>query len=216
MTLKISENLKDHALYHSDLNLLLSFYQVQQQQQQQHPHVPVTPISQLQPKHNLVYRRGPPVPPPPSAGAGFRGGVQPGTIHLQQARPVCDHTNCLQRKQSFCYKSQRSRMLSMSLHKLHMARQNHEGCLRRSVLICNMLRYIEDESEKEAFQEQTSVAHQPFGPPSIVAPPLGGSTSSSHVGGKGRRGPNWGGFGPIPAAHPVYKHDVNSLRNFRN
>ena len=82
----------------------------------------MTPISQLQPKHNLVYRRGPPVPPPPSAGAGFRGGVQPGTIHLQQARPVCDHTNCLQRKQSFCYKSQRSRMLSMSLHKLHMAR----------------------------------------------------------------------------------------------
>lgn len=41
----------------------------------------------------------------------------------------------------------------MSLHKLHMARQNHEGCLRRSVLICNMLRFIEDETEKEAIQE---------------------------------------------------------------
>lgn len=46
----------------------------------------------------------------------------------------------------------------MSLHKLHMARQNHEGCLRRSVLICNMLRFIEDETEKEAIQE----AHQQF------------------------------------------------------
>ena len=42
-------------------------------------------------------------------------------------------------------------MLNLSLHKLHMARQNHEGSLRRSVLICNMLRYIEDETEKETY-----------------------------------------------------------------
>jgi len=45
-------------------------------------------------------------------------------------------------------------MLNVSLHKLHIARQNHEGCLRRSVLICNMLRSIEDESEKDAAQDR--------------------------------------------------------------
>merc|ERR1719328_537473 len=68
-------------------------------------------------------------------------------------RPVCDHSNCLQKKNSFCYQSQRSRMLNLSLSKLHMARQSHDGSLRRSVLICNMLRYIEDETDKEAVQE---------------------------------------------------------------
>ena len=98
-------------------------------------HLPVTPV--LQPKPNVVYRR--PIP-------AFRNPTA-------AVRPVCDHSNCLQRKTSLCYKNQRSRMLNLSLHKLHLARQNHEGCLRRSVLICNMLRYIEDESEKDALQE---------------------------------------------------------------
>jgi len=124
-------------------------------------HLPVTPV--IQPKPNMVYRR--PIPPfrNPVNGHGQLGPQQnnlssAAMIHLQAARPVCDHTNCLQRKSSFCYRNQRSRMLNMSLHKLHMARQNHEGCLRRSVLICNMLRFIEDETEKEAIQE----AHQQF------------------------------------------------------
>jgi len=48
-----------------------------------------------------------------------------------------------------------------------MARQNHEGCLRRSVLICNMLRFIEDETEKEAIQE----AHQQFPGMPNTSPP---------------------------------------------
>ena len=98
-----------------------------------HHNLPVTPI--IQPKTNMVYRR--PIPP-------FRNNI---------VRPVCDHSNCLQKKSSFCYKNQRSRMLNISLHKLHLARQNHEGSLRRSVLICNMLRNIEDETEKEAVVE---------------------------------------------------------------
>merc|ERR1712088_304090 len=124
-----------------------------------HHHLPVTPV--IQPKPNMVYRR--PIPPfrnPPNGHGPL--GSHPSNIssaammHLQAARPVCDHSNCLRRKSSFCYRNQRSRMLNMSLHKLHMARQNHEGCLRRSVLICNMLRFIEDETEKEAIQE----AHQ--------------------------------------------------------
>ena len=126
-----------------------------------HHHLPVTPV--IQPKPNMVYRR--PIPPfrNPVTGHGSLGAhpnnISPAAmIHLQTARPVCDHTNCLQRKSSFCYRNQRSRMLNMSFHKLHMARQNHEGCLRRSVLICNMLRCIEDETEKEAIQE----AHQQF------------------------------------------------------
>lgn len=116
-----------------------------------HHHLPVTPV--IQPKPNMVYRR--PIPP-------FRNPMLP----VQPARPVCDHSNCLMRKSSLCYKSLRSRMLNLSLHKLHMARQNHEGSLRRSVLICNMLRYIEDETEKEAVQEtQHFVAAAPPQPP---------------------------------------------------
>ena len=116
-----------------------------------HHHLPITPV--IQPKPNMVYRR--PIPP-------FRNPMLP----VQPARPVCDHTNCLMRRNSLCYKSLRSRMLNLSLHKLHMARQNHEGSLRRSVLICNMLRYIEDETEKEAVQEtQQFVAAAPPQPP---------------------------------------------------
>merc|ERR1719328_111498 len=75
-------------------------------------------------------------------------------------RPVCDHSNCLQKKNSFCYQSQRSRMLSLSLSKLHMARQSHDGSLRRSVLICNMLRYIEDETDREAINERDNCCNQ--------------------------------------------------------
>ena len=117
-----------------------------------HHHLPVTPV--IQPKPNMVYRR--PIPP-------FRNPMLP----VQPARPVCDHSNCLMRRNSLCYKSLRSRMLNLSLHKLHMARQNHEGSLRRSVLICNMLRYIEDETEKEAVQEthQFAAAAPPQPPP---------------------------------------------------
>merc|ERR1719328_148416 len=102
-------------------------------------------------------------------------------------RPVCDHSNCLQKKNSFCYQSQRSRMLNLSLSKLHMARQSHDGSLRRSVLICNMLRYIEDETDREAINERDNCCNQynnqqpgvpmdqsePHGPPQaqVVNPP---------------------------------------------
>lgn len=123
-----------------------------------HHHLPVTPI--IQPKPNMVYRR--PIPPfrnPMASLAAAHQQAQQAAVAAaaaaggQTTRPVCDHSNCLQRKTSFCYRSQRSRMLNLSLSKLHMARQNHEGSLRRSVLICNMLRYIEDETETEAVQE---------------------------------------------------------------
>merc|ERR1719189_2087214 len=134
-----------------------------------HHHLPVTPV--IQPKPNMVYRR--PIPPFRNPVTGPLGAQQnnissaAGMIQFQPARPVCDHTNCLQRKSSFCYRNQRSRMLNMSLHKLHLARQNHEGCLRRSVLICNMLRFIEDETDKEAIQE----AHQQFPGMQNTSPP---------------------------------------------
>ena len=109
-------------------------------------HLPVTPVIQPKPSGMGYPRR--PIPP-------FRTATPPPHGHMvpQPVRPVCDHSNCLQKKQSNCYKNQRSRMLNVSLHKLHMARQNHEGSLRRSVLICNMLRHIEDETEKDAIQE---------------------------------------------------------------
>ena len=117
-----------------------------QQHPHHHHHLPVTPV--IQPKPNMVYRR--PIPP-------FRHMVsaasQQSSVTITTPRPVCDHSNCLQKKNSYCYQSQRSRMLSLSLSKLHMARQSHDGSLRRSVLICNMLRYIEDETDKEAVQE---------------------------------------------------------------
>merc|ERR1719376_1050632 len=145
-----------------------------------HHHLPVTPV--IQPKPNMVYRR--PIPPfrspsPVLAGAGGASAAGAANmVQLQQARPVCDHSNCLQRKSSFCYKNQRSRMLNLSLHKLHLARQNHEGCLRRSVLICNMLRYIEDESEKEAMHESqqfgaaaAAAAAAALPPAAVTGPP---------------------------------------------
>ena len=49
-------------------------------------------------------------------------------------------------------------MLSLSLHKLHSARQLHSSSLRRSVLICNMLRYIEEETGAEAHQAEAAAA----------------------------------------------------------
>ena len=119
-------------------------------------HLPVTPV--IQPKPNMVYRR--PIPP-------FRNQMIP-----QPARPVCDHSNCLQKKASQCYKNMRSRMLNLSLQKLHMARQTHEGSLRRSVLICNMLRHIEDETEREAIhdnQQQYASAAANGGEPAQAA-----------------------------------------------
>merc|ERR1712001_246762 len=130
-----------------------------QQHPHHHHHLPVTPV--IQPKPNMVYRR--PIPP-------FRHMVSAASaassVTITTPRPVCDHSNCLQKKNSYCYQSQRSRMLSLSLSKLHMARQSHDGSLRRSVLICNMLRYIEDETDREAMNVETSqYSHSQAGAP---------------------------------------------------
>lgn len=54
-----------------------------------------------------------------------------------------------------------------------MARQSHDGSLRRSVLICNMLRYIEDETDREAMNE----THSQFSQHSQGAPM---ETNDSH------------------------------------
>merc|ERR1712038_1176834 len=108
-------------------------------------HIPVTPV--LQPKPTTLAPRQ----PRPLPSQMFR----PSQVHgIHPARPPnptppCDHSSCLSRRNSPCYRGQRSRMLNMSLHKLHMARQRADSNLRRSVLICNMLRYIEEETEQE-------------------------------------------------------------------
>jgi len=49
------------------------------------------------------------------------------------------------------YRNQRSSVLRMSFHKLEMAKQNKrsESFLCRSVLICNTVRYIEEENDQE-------------------------------------------------------------------
>jgi hypothetical protein len=135
-----------------------------------HHHLPVTPIMQPKPNGGMIYRR--PIPP-------FRQQQQqPNQQQMipQAARPVCDHSNCLQKRNSVCYRATRARMLNLSLHKLHLARQNHEGCLRRSVLICNMLRHIEDETEREAVaehQQQQAAAAAAAAAGGYVSPPHG-------------------------------------------
>jgi hypothetical protein len=123
-------------------------------------HVPVTPV--IQPKPNMVYRR--PIPPFRNHNMVSMNSAAGAAASVATPRPVCDHSNCLQKKNSYCYRGQRSRMLNMSLSKLHMARQSHEGSLRRSVLICNMLRYIEEETEREAINE-TNQYHNTVSPP---------------------------------------------------
>ncbi len=137
-------------------------------------HLPVTPV--IQPKPNMVYRR--PIPPFRSTAAGSSPNNQlltpPAGAGGTTPRPVCDHSNCLTKRNSFCYRNLRSRMLNLSLGKLHVARQSHEGSLRRSVLICNMLRYIEDETEREAIVETNQ-----FNTAAAAAPsPMATETSS--------------------------------------
>jgi len=123
-------------------------------------HIPVTPV--LQPKPTTLAPRQ----PRPLPSQMFR----PGQVHgIHPARPPnptppCDHSSCLSRRNSPCYRGQRSRMLNMSLHKLHMARQRADSNLCRSVLICNMLRYIEEESEQEQREQEATFASQQESP----------------------------------------------------
>jgi len=116
-----------------------------------HHHLPVTPV--LQPKPTTLAPRRPSVslcrpllpPRPPNP-----------------TPPVCDHPSHLspvRNCSASCYRQQRSEMLSLSLHKLHTARQRSDSSLRRSVLICNMLRYIEVESTTEQRHHAESIGY---------------------------------------------------------
>ena len=120
-------------------------------------HLPVTPV--LQPKPTTLLPRQP--RPSPQL---FRPHHGPHPARPPNPTPPCDHTSCLSRKNSPCYRGQRSRMLNMSLHKLHMARQRADSNLCRSVLICNMLRYIEEESEQEQREHEATFASQQESP----------------------------------------------------
>merc|ERR1719281_875970 len=112
-------------------------------------HLPVTPV--IQPKPTTLTPRRPVQPfraqPPPPA-------------RPPNPTPPCDHSACLARRNSPCYRQQRARMLNVSLHKLHIARQRTDSNLRRSVLICNMLRHIEEESDMEAREQEATFNHQ--------------------------------------------------------
>jgi len=122
-------------------------------------HIPVTPV--LQPKPTLLAPRQPRAAP---VGQMLRHqhGIQP--CRPPNPTPPCDHSSCLSRRNSPCYRGQRSRMLNMSLHKLHMARQRADSNLCRSVLICNMLRYIEEESEQEQREQEATFSSQQESP----------------------------------------------------
>ena len=117
-----------------------------------HHHLPVTPV--IQPKPTTLAPRRPipscrpalpprPANPTPPCDEGR---------HLSPPLRGCGNS---------CYRQQRSDMLSLSLHKLHMARQRSDSSLRRSVLICNMLRYIEEESNTEQRQAEAASYPQP-------------------------------------------------------
>jgi len=109
-------------------------------------HLPVTPV--LQPKPTTLTPRRPPA-------LHFRP-APPIPMRQGNSAPPCDHSACLSRRSSPCYRQQRSRMLNMSLHKLHLARQRADSNLCRSVLICNMLRHIEEESEREQREQEAT------------------------------------------------------------
>lgn len=138
-----------------------------------HHHLPVTPVIQPKPVVNLSpsQRRTPPLlscrplpprPPNPTPPcdhhhhqhAAVGGPMSPASAFLRRQQPQQQP----RRRCSSCYRQQRSDMLSLSLHKLHSARQRSDSSLRRSVLICNMLRYIEDESTVEHREEQEAAA----------------------------------------------------------
>jgi len=123
-----------------------------------HHHLPVTPVIQPKPT-TLIPRR--PIP-----------SCRPSLLRPPNPTPPCEMPSAP------FYRQQRTDMLSLSLHKLHMARQRSDSSLRRSVLICNMLRYIEEESNTEArqheahYQEQASQPeHQPYWGGNNFSPP---------------------------------------------
>jgi len=123
-----------------------------------HHHLPVTPVIQPKPT-TLIPRR--PIP-----------SCRPSLPRPPNPTPPCEMPSAP------FYRQQRTDMLSLSLHKLHMARQRSDSSLRRSVLICNMLRYIEEESNTEArqheahYQEQASQPeHQPYWGGNNFSPP---------------------------------------------
>ena len=80
-------------------------------------------------------------PPAGSAGAGSTaaGGVK--------ACVKCGHV--MSRNPLPCYRHQRLSVLSLSMLKLNRFRQCSDPSLHKSVLICNTLRHIEDEMERE-------------------------------------------------------------------
>ena len=119
-------------------------------------HIPVTPV--IQPKPTTL------APRQQRPSQMFRPHLGPHPGRPPNPTPPCDHTSCLSRRNSPCYRGQRSRMLNMSLHKLHMARQRADSNLCRSVLICNMLRYIEVESEQEQREQEATFASQQESP----------------------------------------------------
>lgn len=114
-----------------------------------HHHIPVTPV--LQPKPTILAPRRP-IP-----------ACRPSPPHRPpNPTPPCEHAHMSPPRgcSASCYRQKRSDMLSLSLHKLHMARQRSDSSLRRSVLICNMLRYIEEESNCEQRQHEAAAYHQ--------------------------------------------------------
>lgn len=60
-----------------------------------------------------------------------------------------------------CYRHQRLSVLSLSMLKLNRYRQCSDPSLHRSVLICNTLRHIEDEMEREGPTETSSATSTP-------------------------------------------------------
>lgn len=64
-----------------------------------------------------------------------------------------------------CYRERRLKIMNLCVYKLSRFRQSADPSLRRSVLVCNTLRRMEREAERDAAEEATREGRQPAPPP---------------------------------------------------
>ncbi|XP_049960693.1 protein enabled homolog [Schistocerca serialis cubense] len=107
----------------------------------------------------------PPPPPPPASAA-------PPPAAPGKDVECCDGRTgwCGRGPDAACYRQRRLAVLNISMCKLGRYRQFPDPSLRRSVLICNTLRYIEREMEQEGCFFGGGVTHVPAAAPPPPAP----------------------------------------------
>ncbi|XP_050675383.1 uncharacterized protein LOC126972570 [Leptidea sinapis] len=84
-------------------------------------------------------------------------------LELGAARACCDGRAAARCASRRCYRERRLRMMNLCALKLARLRQTPDPSLRRSVLVCNTLRGIEREVERES-AEEAAPDHPPLAP----------------------------------------------------